>query len=66
MKKEVKAVIQTAIDAGFTLDRFTGTGHYKLTHDNGDTLVIPSTPSRGRWKQNALAAIKRAQRKERP
>lgn len=64
MKKEVRDVIRTALESGFTLTRFTGTGHYKLTHNNGDTIIVPSTPTRGRWKQNALAEIRRVNRKD--
>ena len=63
MKKEVRDVINEAIAAGFTFNRFTGTGHYKLTHRDGSVLVLPATPSRGRWKQNARATIKRSKRR---
>lgn len=64
MKKEVKDVIQTALESGFSMTRFTGTGHYKLTHNNGGTIIVPSSPSKGRWKQNALAEIRRINRKD--
>lgn len=64
MKKEVKNLIKAAIAAGFTFNRQTGSGHYKLTHGGGNTIVIPSTPSGSRWKQNVLADIKRASRKD--
>ena len=64
MKKEVGEVIKAAEAAGFSIDRYTGSGHYKLTHGNGESMVIPSTPSGPRWKQNALADIKRAKRKD--
>lgn len=64
MKKEVGDLIKMALAAGFTFTRQTGSGHYKLTHDDGQTIVIPSTPSGSRWKQNVLAEIKRANRKD--
>jgi predicted RNA binding protein YcfA (HicA-like mRNA interferase family) len=64
VKKEVKDVIAEAEAAGFTFDRFTGTGHYRLTHRDGAVLVVPATPSGTRWKKNALADIRRANRKD--
>lgn len=66
MKKEVADVIKTALAAGFTVDRYTGTGHYKLTNGVGETMIIPSTPSGTRWKKNVLAEIRRAKRKDTP
>lgn len=65
MKKEVKNLVKMALAAGFTFNRQTGSGHYKLTHKGGSTIVIPSTPSGSRWKQNVLADIKRASRRGR-
>lgn len=64
MKKDVGDVIDAAMAAGFEFTRRTGTGHYKLTHANGDTIVVPSSPSGSRWKKNALADIRRIERKE--
>lgn len=63
-RKEVGEVLDRAIEAGFTFERYTGSGHYQLRHGNGNRLVIPSTPSGTRWKRNALADIKRAQRRD--
>jgi predicted RNA binding protein YcfA (HicA-like mRNA interferase family) len=66
VKKEVAEVIKLAEAAGFTVDRYTGTGHYKLMNGGGETMIIPSTPSGKRWKRNALAEIRRAKRKGKP
>lgn len=64
MRKEVGEVIRAAQAAGFSIARYTGSGHYKLIRENGDSMVIPSTPSGPRWKQNALADIRRAERRD--
>jgi|GEM_PF-7049202 len=65
-RKEVSELIATAEAAGFVFERYTGSGHYKLRHKDGGSIVIPSTPSGSRWKQNVLADIKRANRKDTP
>lgn len=57
--KEIREIIRIAEDAGFHMDRYTGTGHYKMRHGGGGTIIIPSTPSGRRWKQNVLADIRR-------
>lgn len=61
-RKDIREIIQLAEDSGFTLDRYTGSGHYKMHHGNGGTIVIPSTPRGERWKQNVLADIRRVSR----
>ena len=66
MKKEVAEVIKLAVAAGFSIIRYTGSGHYKLMNKGGDTMIVPSTPSGKRWKRNALADIRRATRKGKP
>lgn len=62
-RKEVREVIREAETAGFVMERYTGSGHYKMRHANGTSIIIPSTPSGRRWKQNVLADIRRANRK---
>lgn len=52
-------MLALAVDAGFILDRYTGSGHYKLHHPQGGTLIIPSTPGGSRWKKNIIADIRR-------
>ena len=66
MKKEVAEVIKLAKAAGFAVERYTGTGHYKLKNEQGDTMIVPSTPSGKRWKRNTLAEIRRAKRRRKP
>ena len=60
MRKEVGEMIKHAESEGFRFDRYTGTGHYRMIHENGSTVVIPSTPSGPRWKKNVMADIRRA------
>ena len=66
MKKEVAEVITLAEAAGFTVDRYTGSGHYMLRNPGGETMIVPSTPSGKRWKRNTLAEIRRAKRRRTP
>lgn len=61
--KEIRSLVSLAEKAGFEMVRYTGTGHYKMQHGNGQTLIIPSTPGGPRWKQNVLAEIRRAKRR---
>lgn len=63
-RKEIGELIATAEAAGFVLERYTGSGHYKMRHRDGDCIIIPSTPGGSRWKKNVLADIKRANRKD--
>lgn len=58
--KEIREVMRLAEREGFTLVRYTGSGHYKYEGQEGQTLIIPSTPSGPRWKKNAIAEIRRA------
>lgn len=62
-RKEIGELIEVAKAAGFTLERYTGSGHYKMRHGNGECIVIPSTPRGSRWKKKALADMRRAIRK---
>lgn len=65
-RKEIGELLETAMAAGFTLERYTGSGHYKMRHGNGESIVIPSTPRGNRWKKKALADMRRAIRKGNP
>lgn len=70
VKKEVKQVLQIAEAHGFTCVGLSGKSHWILRHHSGVKITMPSSPSRGRWRQNALADIKRIHRnsstKDRP
>jgi len=58
-RKDVGELIRFAVEHGFTEDGMNGRGHWRLRHTSGATLVVPGTPSRGRWRQNAEADIRR-------
>ena len=62
MKKEVKQVLKIAEEHGFTCIGLGGKSHWTLEHKSGARITLPSSPSRGRWRQNALADIKRIHR----
>lgn len=58
-RKDVGELIKFAGEHGFTEHGMNGRGHWKLRHTSGATLVVPATPSRGRWRKNAEADIRR-------
>ena len=62
MKKEVKQVLAIAEDHGFTCLGINGSSHWTLQHSSGAKITLPCSPRRGRWRQNALADIKRIHR----
>lgn len=63
--KEVRKLLELAESVGFRFVRYTGSGHYKLETETGQSLVIPSTPGGPRWRSNVLAEIKRAKTRRR-
>lgn len=62
MNKEVKQVIEIAEQFGFKCLGLNGKSHWTLQHHSGVKTTVPSSPRRGRWRQNALADIKRIHR----
>ena len=62
MRKEVKQVVQIAETLGFTCVGLNGSTHWVLRHKSGAKTTVPCSPKRGRWRQNALADIKRIHR----
>lgn len=68
MKHEVEQVVRKLEGIGWTLEGLAGSGHYRMSHDNGATVMVPATPSDGRWKANLIAEAERAcgQKIERP
>jgi predicted RNA binding protein YcfA (HicA-like mRNA interferase family) len=60
LKKEVREVVKIAEAEGFSWNGYlTGSGHVKLRHSNGGTVVIPATPSSYSWRRNAEADLVR-------
>ena len=59
MKKEIREIVKLIEANGFTVEG-GGNRHYKVKNADGVTVaVLPSTPGQGRWRQNALADLKR-------
>jgi hypothetical protein len=58
-KKEVGELIRYAKKHGFHCEGMNGAGHWRLRHHGGQILIVPATPSKGRWRQNAVSQIKR-------
>jgi predicted RNA binding protein YcfA (HicA-like mRNA interferase family) len=60
VKKEVLQVIKFAADHGFTYVGRTGSGHAKLRHTGGQSIIVATSPNGGnRWKKNTVAMIHR-------
>jgi hypothetical protein len=60
MRKDVKQLIEYATDYNFHFENKTGSGHIRLRHKGGKTVILPTTPKSGnRWRQNTLALIHR-------
>lgn len=62
MRKEVKQVLQIAEKHGFSCTGLSGSSHWVLQHRSGVKMSLPCSPSHGRWRQNALADIRRIHR----
>lgn len=60
MKHEVAQVVRKLEGIGWSLDGLAGSGHYRMTHPGGGVVMVPATPSDGRWKANLIAEAERA------
>lgn len=61
-RKDVGEIIRFAKVNNFACVGMTGTGHWKLRHKGGGIVIVPATPSGGRWDKNVRAQIKRIQK----
>lgn len=59
MHARVRELIDYARQCGFELDGLDGNGHYVLTHANGSTVRLPSSPGDYRGDRNACAEMRR-------
>jgi predicted RNA binding protein YcfA (HicA-like mRNA interferase family) len=59
-RKDVGQFIKQAKCHGFHVVGMTGSGHWKLRHTSGATLIVPATPGGGsRWRRNLESTMKR-------
>lgn len=56
--KDTRQLIRRLRRQGFRV-RFGGSGHYRVTGPDGQTITMPSTPSSYRGLRNALAWLRR-------
>lgn len=59
--KEIREIEKMILqkNPGFTIES-SGSGHRKVKNATGGTVyTLPSTPGRGRWKQNLLSELRR-------
>lgn len=58
MHKELRALVKELESRNFSVERKGN--HFKIRSEDGKTLfALPSTPGRGRWKQNLISELKR-------
>lgn len=57
-RKDVREFINEAKRQGFRCEGMTGSGHWKLRHDSGASMIVPATPSGYRWRKNMEATMK--------
>lgn len=59
MHKEVKEIVRLIEANGYTVRQEKG-GHLIVRNADGNRVAaLPSTPGRGRWKQNLISELKR-------
>lgn len=58
--KELRQLVKEIEELGFTVRRDNGK-HLKVYTNEGTTFVysLPSTPGRGRWRQNLLSELRK-------
>jgi hypothetical protein len=57
LQKEVREEVELLQKAGHKFCGPNGSGHCQIRLSNGQLYSLPSTPSDGRWRQNARADI---------
>ena len=58
MRKEIREMVRRIESAGYTVEH--GRKHLKVRGADGKTVAhLPTTPGRGRWKQNLRAELRR-------
>ena len=61
MKADLARLLADARDRGWRVDRLRS-GHHRLRHPSGATVITGSTPSCARAVRNAAAMLRRAER----
>lgn len=61
MHKEVREIVDKLLAQGWTVEP-DGGGHYKATPPDKTKRIVtlPSTPGKGRWKQNLTSQLRRS------
>lgn len=59
MNKEVREIVKQIQAKGYTVEPSKG-GHLIVRNADGNRVfALPSTPGRGRWKQNLITELRR-------
>ena len=59
LHKEIRSLVREIENAGFTVTRANGR-HVKVYNAEGKFIYsLPSSPGRGRWKQNLVSELRR-------
>lgn len=57
--KEIRDLVKEIEGLGFRVLRDNGKHHKVLTPDGKFVYSLPSTPGRGRWRQNLVAELRK-------
>jgi hypothetical protein len=58
MASDVRGILRTLRKHGYTVKQHGG-NHYKVYEGRRLVYVLPTTPGGGRWRQNAMADLRR-------
>lgn len=59
MNKDVSEFLKEITKRGWSIVRYTGTGHIMIRWKGGGTNIVPQTPSDRRWLLNQWRDIRR-------
>jgi hypothetical protein len=59
LHKEIRSLVRDIEDLGYEVSRDNGKHVKVLTGDGKYVYSLPSTPGRGRWKQNLLSELRK-------
>lgn len=66
-RKDVREFINRAKDHGFSCEGMTGSGHWRLRHTSGASLIVPATPGGGsRWRKNLESIMRQIIKGDQP
>jgi predicted RNA binding protein YcfA (HicA-like mRNA interferase family) len=59
LHKEIRSLVREIEDLGFVVNRDKGNHTKVFTPDGRFVYSLPTTPGRGRWKQNLISELRK-------